>query len=456
MPRLRPTFALFPYATLFEHLADSVASHRGLDGVLYVGHIDPIARCPVAIDDQVEIGLADDAEESQILDAANAPHHVDDFVALLLERFQVGAVDLDGQLALHAAYGFFHVVRNRLRKIPEHARDPFEFPVHGRDQFHFVLVKHRPPVIFRLQIDKILRIEEPRSIGAIVGTAHLRDHLRDLREGCQYDTRLVHQPRALRRSGAGRQCAARPDGAFVEMREKLGANQAAGRQPDCGRHAKHGDTHGRPPCANGPTHCRPVAGGHPRQRRDAPAFSAGAQKQTPIIRRQNMAWTKTRIAALAGLVLLLLIAAAILVLKWAEAPPEETTAFVSQPIDDALWVNLDRRRSDKYREQLKSAPQVLVVRETHYPVNPTNGMGAHYGWLDGKMANLHIPFSELVGYAYGSQYARTEFPDKWTRGQLTNKFDVIVTLTNHAQEAMQAAARRFLRQQFGLAWHPEK
>ena len=125
-----------------------------------------------------------------------------------------------------------------------------------------------------------------------------------------------------------------------------------------------------------------------------------------------MAWTKTRLSALAGLVLLLLITAIILALKQEKAPLEETPVVVSQPIDDAFWLNLDRRRSDKYREQLRSAPQVLVVRETHYPFNPTNGMGAHYGWLDGKMANLHITFSELVGYAYGSQYARTEFPDK--------------------------------------------
>jgi len=82
-------------------------------------------------------------------------------------------------------------------------------------------------------------------------------------------------------------------------------------------------------------------------------------------------------------------------------------------------------------------------------------MGAHYGWIDGKMANLDISFSELVGYAYGSQYARTEIPDKWTRGQLTNTFDVIVTITNRPHEAMQSEARRVLRQQFGLAWHRE-
>jgi hypothetical protein len=36
-----------------------------------------------------------------------------------------------------------------------------------------------------------------------------------------------------------------------------------------------------------------------------------------------------------------------------------------------------------------------------------------------KMANLHVTFSELVGYAQGHPYARTGFPADWTRGQLT-------------------------------------
>lgn len=136
------------------------------------------------------------------------------------------------------------------------------------------------------------------------------------------------------------------------------------------------------------------------------------------------------------------------------SPPEKAHIAV-KPIDDAFWLNLDRRHSDKYREQLKTAPQVLVVRESHYVFNPTNGMGSHYNWIDGKLANLHISFSELVAYAYHKDYAHTEFPDKWINGQLTNKFDVIVTITNQPKEALQAEARKFLSQQFGLAWHLE-
>ena len=133
----------------------------------------------------------------------------------------------------------------------------------------------------------------------------------------------------------------------------------------------------------------------------------------------------------------------------AEAP------FVSTPIDDAFWLNLDRRRSDKYRAQLKVAPAVLVVRESHYAFNPANGMGMHYGWLDGRLANLHISFSELVAAAYGKDYAHTEFPEKWTNGHWTNCYDVIVTVTNQPKEALQSAAKRFLRQQYGLTWHLE-
>ncbi len=168
-----------------------------------------------------------------------------------------------------------------------------------------------------------------------------------------------------------------------------------------------------------------------------------------------MSWTNTKRSALAVFILLLLIAAIILILKTQKRPPEEAPTIVSQPVDDAFWLNLDRRRVDKYRQQLNAAPPVLLVRESHYSFNPTNGMGAHYGWMDGKMANLHVSFSELVAYAYGSQYARTEFPKQWTQGRLTNRFDVISTVTNQPQAALQAEARKFLRQQFGLAWHWE-
>jgi len=170
-----------------------------------------------------------------------------------------------------------------------------------------------------------------------------------------------------------------------------------------------------------------------------------------------MAANKLKLMLVACLVLLLALLTIFLALNNKASPrgPSPEESFVSTPIDDAFWLKLDRRRSDKYRAQLKAAPPVLVVRESHYAFNPTNGIGMHYGWLDGRLANLHITFSELVADAYGKDYTHTEFPEEWTQGHWTNCYDVIVTVTNQPKEALQSAAKRFLRQQYGLAWHLE-
>jgi hypothetical protein len=137
----------------------------------------------------------------------------------------------------------------------------------------------------------------------------------------------------------------------------------------------------------------------------------------------------------------------------AAVPNEIVEAAV--PVDDAFWLQLDRQHPDKYRAQLKAAPQVLVVRGSHYDFNPTNGIGTHYGWLDGRLANLHIPFAELVWCAYGTDYAHTDFPQGSNHGHWTNGFDLICTITNQPEKTLPAAAREFLRQQCGLTWHVE-
>ena len=174
-----------------------------------------------------------------------------------------------------------------------------------------------------------------------------------------------------------------------------------------------------------------------------------------LLTARFVAENNLKVPLAAGLILLLALGG----IYWAypnkapSLPPSTEAPFVSTPIDDAFWLKLDRRRSDKYRQQLKATPPVLVVRESHYAFNNQNGMNMHYGWLDGRLANLHITFSELVATAYGQDYTHTEFPEAWTQGQWTNCYDVIVTLTNQPQAALQSAARRFLRQQYGLAWH---
>jgi uncharacterized protein (TIGR03435 family) len=170
---------------------------------------------------------------------------------------------------------------------------------------------------------------------------------------------------------------------------------------------------------------------------------------------QPVTQNKLKVMLATGLVLLLALAAIFFAFN-KKAPPKGSSPvapFVSTPVDDAFWLKLDRRRSDKYRRQLQAAPPVLVVRESQYAFNPTNGIGNHYGWLDGRLANLHISFSELVAAAYGQDSTHTEFPEAWTQGQWTTCYDVIVTVTNQPMEALQSAAKQFLRQQYGLAWH---
>jgi uncharacterized protein (TIGR03435 family) len=178
---------------------------------------------------------------------------------------------------------------------------------------------------------------------------------------------------------------------------------------------------------------------------------------SPRIPGQPVTQNKLKLTLVTGLIFLLALVAIFFAFHKKAAPMRSSpeSPFVSTPIDDAFWFSLDRRRSDKYRAQLEAAPPVLVVRESHYAFNPTNGMGMHYGWMDGRLANLHITFSELVADAYGKDYTHTEFPEEWTQGHWTNCYDVIVTVTNQPEAALQSAAKQFLRQQYGLAWHLE-
>jgi tRNA A-37 threonylcarbamoyl transferase component Bud32 len=131
-------------------------------------------------------------------------------------------------------------------------------------------------------------------------------------------------------------------------------------------------------------------------------------------------------------------------------------------INDDFWRDLDRRNVQRYRAELDKAPRVLVVRQSHYDIRqlvPTGG-NMHYNWLDNRMANLSVTFEDLVSYGYSKDatvdprlMARTEFPDDWYHGRLTNRFDVISTIRIRSAQRLQAEIRSLLKDQFGLAWH---
>jgi len=64
-----------------------------------------------------------------------------------------------------------------------------------------------------------------------VGAADLGNDLNHLGEGSESQARLVHETRAFSQAGTLRQCATRPDRAFVQMREELRADDSAETQP---------------------------------------------------------------------------------------------------------------------------------------------------------------------------------------------------------------------------------
>ena len=147
-----------------------------------------------------------------------------------------------------------------------------------------------------------------------------------------------------------------------------------------------------------------------------------------------------------------------------KSPPAfEQAAVAYPPVDDAVWLNLNRRDSMKYREQLRETPPAIIVRSTHYTFSPTNGVGFHYGWIDGRLVNLVVGFSELVSYGYSTDatfdstlMARAEMPDAWINGHLPDKFDVIFTATNQPKEVLQAEVRKLLKSQYNLSWHRDR
>ena len=210
----------------FQHLRDGLAAHRGFDRVLNIGHVDAEAIGLGAVHHQVQVGLADHAEQTQSFDAADLAHHADDFVALLFQQRQIGSINLDGEFALHAADSFLHVVGNRLRKIPGDSGKLFGFLAQRFNQLVFVLMEQRPPLLLGLQIDKIFRVEEARGVGAIVGPPHLAHHLRHFRELREHHARLVHNASPFGGTRTRRERPARPNRAFIQMRQEFRADVA--------------------------------------------------------------------------------------------------------------------------------------------------------------------------------------------------------------------------------------
>ena len=69
-----------------DHLGEGPAADGHLDHRLDVGHVDPVAGAGSAVDLDLQVGLADDVEQPDVLDARDRLEDVDDPLAGLLQR----------------------------------------------------------------------------------------------------------------------------------------------------------------------------------------------------------------------------------------------------------------------------------------------------------------------------------------------------------------------------------
>ena len=165
-------------------------------------------------------------------------HDRGDFFAFLFEKLQVVAENLQRQRALGAGHRLADVVFDGLREVPDRARVFLHCAVHGGDQLFFVLVKYRTPLVMRLQVDEIFGVAESAGVGSIVRPADFGYHLGHFGKGRENIALVVGEFFAFRKTGAIRQSAARPDRAFVQMRQKLRSNDAAEAQVDRSRQGR--------------------------------------------------------------------------------------------------------------------------------------------------------------------------------------------------------------------------
>ena len=99
--------------------------------------------------------------------------------------------------------------------------------VHGRDQVVLVLVEDGPPFFFWLQADEVFGVEESGVVGAVIGTAGLAGALGRFGKGAKDEAGLVGDADAFIGADALIQRAAHPERAFIQMRQELGADDAA-------------------------------------------------------------------------------------------------------------------------------------------------------------------------------------------------------------------------------------
>jgi hypothetical protein len=118
----------------------------------------------------VRLGWPEFLHQRHVLDAAHLLQHLLDGLALLLQRVQIGAEDLDGQRAFQAGFRFVHGVLGRLGVVEDDAGKGLELLVDGLDQRRLGAIR-AGPLRIGFQADVEFDVEKAGRIGAVVGPA---------------------------------------------------------------------------------------------------------------------------------------------------------------------------------------------------------------------------------------------------------------------------------------------
>src|ERR1039458_10178652 len=171
----------------------------------------------------IDIRLAANLESAEIGDAGNLTHDVLHLVGLLFEDLEIAAKEFDGKFTLDAADGFLHVVGDGLREVPVDAGNLAESFVHGIDELLFRAELGAPFGTVQ-QVDKDFCVVETAGVAAVVGPADLADDLLHFGVVGEDGAGAFGDCDSGGGAGAGGQRAADPDRAFIEVREKFGAD----------------------------------------------------------------------------------------------------------------------------------------------------------------------------------------------------------------------------------------
>src|SRR5438105_5000930 len=89
-------------ALALEDLTDDAATRGRLDRILNVLDVDAVARGGPAVDDDLQLRLADEVVVIEVRHPADVAKHVGDLPGDAFELEDISPVELDGQLALHS------------------------------------------------------------------------------------------------------------------------------------------------------------------------------------------------------------------------------------------------------------------------------------------------------------------------------------------------------------------